>query len=456
MPAVEWPPDIKYARSADGTSIGYAVLSEGTQDVLFARGMGTNLAVDFTEDPGIGRWFDRLADMGRLIAYDQRGAGTSDPVAVNELPTVERVAEDMECVLDAAASEQVAVVVTASLGPAAMLFAATKPERVSALALYGTYARMKVAPDYSAGLSAEILDQFVSSSAHAWGSGAMIRVLAPSRADDSLYRERFARLEKRIISPAQSAILGRMGVEYDARHVLGSISSPTLVIHRTGDRFINVAHGRYLAEHIPGARLLELDGNDHLYYVGDVDAVLDGIEELITGERKAVLPSRVLTTVLFTDLVGSTQLASDLGDERWRVLLDQHDTVARRQLDRFGGRLVKSTGDGLMATFDGSARAVLCACAIRDSVKLLGLDTRAGVHTGEVELRGEDLGGLGVHIAARIAHAAGAGEVWASRTVRDVSAGSGIAFQAQGPRTLKGVSEPWELYRVAAPRPKLS
>lgn len=448
MPAVESSPDINYARSADGTNIGYAVYSEGAQDLLFARGIGTNLAVDFREDPGVVRWFDRLAAIGRLIAYDQRGAGTSDPVAVNDLPTVERVAEDMECVLDAAGSECAALVATTSLGPAAMLLAATKPTRVSSLILYGTYARMKAAPDYPTGLPADVLDRFVSFSAEEWGSGAMLQILAPSHANNAPYRERFARLEKRVISPAQSAILGRIGVEYDVRHVLGSISSPTLVIHRTGDRFVGVGHGRYLAEHIPGARLVELEGDDHFYYTGDVDAVLDPIEEFVTGGRRAPLGTRVLTTVLFTDLVGSTQLACDLGDERWRALLDRHDVVAARQLDRFGGRLVKSTGDGLMATFDGPAKAVLCACAIRDAVQLLGLDARAGVHTGEVELRGEDIGGIGVHIAARIAGEAGAGEVWTSRTVREVSTGSGINFEAQGPRTLKGVGEPWELYRV--------
>jgi len=446
---VEWPPDIQYARSADGTSLGYAVLSDGPRDILFAVGMGTNLAVDMNMAPAGLRWYERLGAMGRVITYDQRGSGVSDPVAVNDLPTVERVAEDMAAVLAAAASERATIVATTSLGPAAMLLAATKPDLVSSLVLYGTYARMRAAPDYPAGVPGEVLDGFVNFSRDAWGTGAMLNLLLPSRADDPGYREAFARAEKLFISPTQSAILGRMGVESDVRHVLGTISAPTLITHRTGDRFVSVAHSRYLAEHIPNAKLVEFEGEDHAPYSGDVDALLDEIEEFVVGERAAPEPGRVLATVLFTDIVNSTGLASEVGDQRWKELLDGHDRVARRQLDRFGGRLVKMTGDGLLATFDGPAKAVLCACAIRDGVKVLGLDTRGGVHTGEVELRGDDIGGIGVNIAARVVDKAGAGEVWASRTVRDLSVGSGITFEPQGAQDLKGVGEPWELYRVA-------
>jgi class 3 adenylate cyclase len=448
MPAVEWHPDIQYARSADGTSLGYAVLSEGSKDILLAIGMGTNLGVDITEEPGVERWYDRLAKIGRLVAYDQRGAGVSDPVAMNDVPTIERIAEDMEAVLDAANVERATIVALTSLGPAAMLLAATRPERVSALVLYGTYARLRAAPDYPAGLPDEVADRFVDFSRTVWGTGAMLEVLAPSRADDPAYRERFAQVEKLMISPTQSAILSRMGIEYDVRPVLGSISAPTLVIHRTGDRFVPVAHGRYLAEHIHGARLLELEGEDHAYNVGDVDSILDAIVEFVTGERSAPPSTRVLATVLFTDIVGSTEAATHFGDQRWRELLDQHDRAGRRQLGRFGGKLVKSTGDGVMATFDGPTKAVLCAAAIRDAVKVLGLDVRAGIHAGEVEVRDSDIGGIAVHIAARIAALAGPGEVVVSRTITDLVAGSGIEFDDLGPRDLKGVQGTWNLYAV--------
>jgi class 3 adenylate cyclase len=299
------------------------------------------------------------------------------------------------------------------------------------------------------GMPDDVLEGFVEFSQQAWGTGEMLALIGPSRANDPAYRAEFSRFEKLSISPRQSAILGRMGIEADVRGVLASITVPTLVVHRRGDRFVDVAHGRYLAEHIPNATLFEVDGEDHAYFMGSVDPILDRIDEFITGELTRAVSTRVLTTVLFTDIVRSTETVAEIGDKRWREILDHHDRTARRQVERFGGKLIQKTGDGLMATFDGPARAVLCAGAIRDAVKVLGLDTRAGVHTGEVELRGEDLGGIAVHIAARIAGEAGAGEVWASRTVRDLTTGSGIEFSPEGPRRLKGVNEPWELYQVS-------
>jgi class 3 adenylate cyclase len=290
----------------------------------------------------------------------------------------------------------------------------------------------------------------VQFSREAWGTGKMLNLIGPSHASDPSYRDLHARAEMRTISPTQSALLGKMGIEADVRHVVGSITAPTLVIHRTGDRFIGVAHGRWLAEKITTATMFELEGDDHAANLGDFEGILDRIDEFITGERPTALPTRILTTVLFTDIVGSTERAADIGDHRWKDLLDQHDRTAARQIERFGGSLVKSTGDGLMATFDAPGRAVLCAAAIRDAVKVLGLDTRAGVHTGEMQIRGDDIGGIGVHIAARISARAGAGEIWASRTVRDLTVGSGIDFQPLGSHELKGVSEPWELYLVGA------
>jgi len=445
---VEWPLDVNYAVSADGTHLGYAVLSEGERDILLAVGMATNLGVALSEVPGLLRFYERLAKAGRLIVYDQRGAGRSDPIPLNDVPPVERRTEDMEAVLDAAHSSEAAVVaITSSCAPA-ILLAATKPGRVASLALYGSYARVRAAPDYPIGLPDELVDSFVQMTAEGWGSGSMLEIIAPSHARDPSTRGWFAQVEKLQVSPAQGAALNRMGADADVRDALTSVRVPTLVVHRRGDQLIDVAHARYVAQHIPGARMIELEGEDHAFF-SDPDAILDEIEEFITGQRGHAVPDRVLTTVLFTDIVGSTDIAREVGDRRWRDVLDQHDRVGRRQLDRFRGRLVKATGDGLMATFDGPATAILCACAIRDGVKVLGLDIRAGVHTGEVEVRGEDIGGIGVHIAARIAGAAGPGRVWTSRTVRDLVIGSGIDFKSMGPRPLKGVGEPWELYEVA-------
>ena len=272
--------------------------------------------------------------------------------------------EDMEAVLDASGSRHCAVVATTSLGPAALLLAATRPDRVSSLVLYGTYARMRHAPDHPIGLPDGVLEDFVKFSTAAWGTGAMMQLIAPSRAKDATEVERFARLEKLVISPSQSAILGRVGVESDVRHVLSSVQTPTLVIHRTGDRMVGVDHGRHLAEHIPSARMLELEGEDHAYYAGEIEPILNEIEQFVTGDRKQVSAARVLKTVLFTDIVDSTRTATEMGDQRWRNLLDHHDRIVLvASLDRFQGRLVNTTGDGLVATFDSPARGVLCAAA---------------------------------------------------------------------------------------------
>jgi len=445
---MDWPPEVRYARSPDGTHLGYAVVSEGDRTILAAIGLGTHLGIDLTEHPAVMHWYDRLAALGQLIVYDQRGAGVSDPVAVNALPSADLVAEDMGAVLDAAGAERAAIVATTSLGPAAMHLAASRPERVSALVLYGTYSRMRAAPDYPWGFADHVLDWFAEFSRDAWGTGAMVELLAPSLVEDVAYRELFARVEKLSISPTQSAILARMGSDYDVRHVLGAVNAPTLVIHRTGDQFVPVAHGRFLAEHIPGARMVEFEGEDHAFYAGDFEALLDEIEEFLTGERSIRPVSRVLATVLFTDIVGSTDAVTRFGDQRWRDLLDRHDAAGRRQIERFGGKLVKTTGDGLLARFEAPTKAVLCAAAVRDAVKAWGLDVRAGVHTGEVELRGDDIGGIGVHIAARVADRAEAGEVWVSRTVRDLATGSGLEFASVGSHALKGVAEDWELFRL--------
>lgn len=448
---MEWHPEIEYARSRDGTNLAYAVLSTGHPDVLWSAGMATNLGLDWTEIPGADTWCDRLAAMGRLIMYDQRGTGLSDPIALNDLPTVERQAEDMTAVLDAAGAEQGAVVLaTTSLGPAAMLLAATEPHRVSSLILYGTYARMIEAPDYPAGVPKEVLARFAEFSAHAWGTGAMLRIMAPSVAHDPDYVAMQNRMEKLSISPAQSGMLSRLGISLDVRHVLGTISVPTLILHRRGDQFVSVEHARYMAEHIPGAKLVEVEGDDHVFSLGDTESLLGPIEEFVTGRRIGSAPTRVLATVVFTDIVDSTRHAAEVGDSRWRQLLDRHDRAVRRQIERFQGRLVNTTGDGSVASFDSPARAVLAAAAIRDAVKLLELDVRAGIHTGEVEVRGENIGGIAVHIASRIQGLAQAGEILVSRTVTELVVGSGIEFRDAGEHELKGVPGRWQVFATVS------
>ncbi len=448
---MDWPPDIQYVQSRDGTTLGYAVVSEGRPDILFALGVGTNLGVDWREDRGVAEWYARLSALGRLIVYDQRGSGVSDPFALNDLPSVERQAEDMAAVLDAAGATTGAVLyASTSLGPAAMLLAATEPDRLSSLVLYGTYARLKQAPDYPHGVPEEVLTRFTEFSSRAWGTGAMLRVIAPSKVDDAAYVAYTTRMEKLSISPAQSGMLARLGIELDVRHVLGAISTPTLVLHRRGDRFVDIEHGRYLAANIPGAKLVELEGDDHAMQAGNVDAILSEIEEFVAGRRIGTAPTRVLATVVFTDIVDSTRLAAELGDSRWRERLDRHDQAVRRQIERFQGRLVHTTGDGSVATFDSPARAVLAAAAIRDAVKVLELDVRAGVHTGEVEVRGDDIGGIAVHIASRIQSLAQPGEVLVSRTVTDLVVGSGIEFRAAGEHGLKGVPGTWALFATVS------
>ncbi|HVV76765.1 MAG TPA: adenylate/guanylate cyclase domain-containing protein [Mycobacteriales bacterium] len=444
---MDWRPDINYARSRDGTNLAYAVVSEGRPDILWATGMATNLGLDWTEIPGVDTWQERLTGMGRLVMYDQRGAGRSDPIALNDLPTVEQQAEDMAAVLDAAGVDREAVVfATTSLGPAAMLLAATEPQRVSSLILYGTYARMIEAPDYPAGVPEELLARFAGFSSRAWGTGAMLRIIAPSVAFDADYVAMQNRMEKLSISPAQSEMLSRLGISLDVRHVLGAISVPTLVLHRRGDQFVSIEHARFLADHIPSAKLVEVEGEDHAFNIGDTESLLGPIEEFVTGRRTGSLPRRVLATVVFTDIVDSTRHAAELGDGNWRQLLDRHDRAVQRQIERFQGRLVNTTGDGSVASFDSPARAVLAAAAIRDAVKILELDIRAGIHTGEVEIRGSDIGGIAVHIASRIQGLAKPGEILVSRTVTDLVVGSGIEFRDTGEHDLKGVPGTWRVF----------
>jgi class 3 adenylate cyclase len=363
-------------------------------------------------------------------------------------PTLEESVDDLAAIMDAAGCERADLVGVSEGGTMAMLMTAGHPDRVNALVLYGTFSRLLRATDYPLGVTEEQLSELVEVSAKGWGEGVGLGAWAPSRRGDADFRRWWARLQRVAASPGMVRNIFALYPQLDIRDVLPAIQVPTLVLHRRDDRMVRFEMGRYLADHIPGAKFVEVDGDDHLFFTGDADTVLDEIEEFLTGVRPLPAVERVLATVLFTDIVDSTKRAVELGDERWKELLGRHDAQVRRQLERFHGREVNTTGDGFLARFDGPARAIRCAMAIRDVLRSLGLEVRAGVHTGEVELRDDDISGIAVHIAARVAAAAGAGEVLVSRIVVDLVAGSGLSFAARGEHALKGVAGEWGLFAV--------
>ncbi len=434
-------PATRYAKSGD-VNIAYQVVGEGPLDLVLVPGFASHVEHAW-EDPSLARFLRRLASFSRLILFDKRGTGLSDRVSVTELPTLEQRMDDVRAVMDAVGAEQAALLGVSEGGPMSTLFAATYPERTTALVAYGAFAgRVGLPP------SPEQVQPFLDAIERNWGQGFGIGLFAPSMANDESCRQWWARYERLALSPGAAVALVRMNMEIDTRHVLPAIRVPTLVLHRAGDRMVSVEQGRYLAEHISKAKYVELPGDDHAPWIGDQDAILDEIEEFLTGVRHGPDPDRVLATVLFTDIVGSTQRAVELGDRRWRDLLDGYYGVAHKELGRFRGREVKTTGDGFLATFDGPARGIRCACAIGDGARQLGIDSRAGLHTGECEVMGEDVGGIAVHIGARVAAEAGAGEVLVSSTVKDLVAGSGISFQDRGIHALKGVPGDWRLFAV--------
>ena len=439
-------PETRYARSGD-VSIAYQVVGDGPLDLIFVSGWVSHLDA-FWGEPSFARFLRRLASFSRLILFDKRGTGLSDRVPVAELPTLEERIDDVRAVLDAVGVERAALLGHSEGGPMCLLYAATFPERTAALVLIGTYARRLVADDYPFGATPEQYEAFLDEIETGWGGPVGLAVRAPSMEHDDRFRAWWSEYLRSSASPGAALALTRMNGEIDVRAVLGTIGVPTLVVHRSGDRSLPVEGARYLAERIRGARLVELPGVDHLPFVGDQIAILDEIEEFLTGVRRGTEIDRVLATVLFTDIVGSTERAIQLGDREWRDLLESHHLLVRRELERWRGTEVATAGDGFFATFDGPARAIHCACAIRDSVRSLGLEIRAGLHTGECEIHGTTVAGVAVHIGARVSGLAGPGEVLVSSTVRDLVAGSGIEFEARGEHELKGVPEQWRLYSV--------
>ena len=439
------PPETRYARSGD-VGIAYQVVGEGSMDLVLAFPFVSHLDL-LWESPALAHFVRRLGSFARVIVFDRRGVGLSDPV--EGAATLEERMDDVRAVMDAAGSERASLLGMSEGATMCMLFAATYPERTSALVLWGAMARSTAAEDYPWAVPREALleanEELVSP---LWGQGATIEIFSPSLADDPAAREFQARFERQAASPMRVRQLFEMFLDTDVRGALPLVQAPTLIMHRRGDRAVNYRAARWLAEQIEGSRYVEFEGEDHFPWVGGSEAPLATIEEFLTGVRPAPAPERVLATVLFTDIVDSTRLASKLGDRRWRSLLEEHQKVVRASLERFGGREVKTTGDGFLAVFDGPTRAVECARAVAEAMPSLSIEVRAGLHTGEVELMEEDVGGIAVHVAARIAALADPSAVLASRTVRDLAAGSGIQFDSVGRQTLKGVAEEWEVYRV--------
>ena len=437
-------PDVRYANSG-GVKIAYQVVGEGPFDLVVIPGFTSHLDLNW-EPPGL-HMTERLASFSRLIYLDKRGTGMSDPVT--DVPTLEERMDDVRAVMDAAGSEQAAFLAFSEGGAMALLFAATYPDRTRALALWGSMARTTHAPDYPFALDRDAyLESAIEWILPYLDSDVLVEIYTPSVADHP-EAQRVARRRQQLgASPAMVSSIFLAYLDVDVRPILGSVQAPTLVLHARGDRVVNVRHGRWLGEHIPGARYVELPGIDHLFLFTDPDVVLDEVEEFLTGVRPVAEPERVLATVMFTDIEGSTARDAELGDRRWRELLDAHHTAVRRELERFRGREVKTTGDGFLATFDGPARAINCGQAIVDATRALGLAVRVGIHSGEIELVGDDVAGIAVNIASRVGALATPGEVLVSETVKGLVAGSGITFTDRGEHELKGVPDRWRLFTV--------
>ena len=444
------PPVTRYAKAGE-LSIAYQVVGEGPFDLLWIPGWVSNVELAW-EEPLLAHFFERLARFSRLILFDKRGTGLSDRLPTDKLPALDERLDDVVAVLDAVGSERAALLSHSEGGNLALLFAATFPDRTIALVTAGIYAKRLWSEDYPWAPTPEEREIEIGRVEHEWGTNMDVAHYAPTVAGDEGFARRLATYFRRSASPGAAAALLRMNTRIDVRSVLPTIRVPTLVLHRVGDRDTNVEEGRWIASRIPGARFVELPGDDHLPCVGDTDGLLDVVEEFLTGVRPApeADADRVLATVLFTDIVGSTERAAALGDRAWARLLEQHHEVVRRELGRFRGREVDTAGDGFLAWFDGPARAVRCALAAAAAVRSLGLELRAGVHTGECELVGDSLRGIAVHTGARIAAEAAPGEVLVSRTVTDLVAGSGLVFEERKDVELKGLTGTWRLYAAAA------
>jgi class 3 adenylate cyclase len=435
----------RYAKSGD-LHIAYAVEGDGPMDLIWIPPWISQVEYLWSE-PSLERVMGRLTQFARVITFDRRGSGLSDPFW--GAPTLEDQMDDVIAVMEAADSERAVIAGTLEGGPMAALFAATYPEKTEALVLYATFARATWAPGYEFAWPAEMRDAAMDMAVQHWGEGHIAAGVAPSQLADPGFMEWAGRLERLAASPSTIRRIFDLIGEFDVRDVLPSIRVPTLVMHRAGDTFIKVDHSRYIASKIPGARYVELEGDENMFSLGDWEGLVGEVEEFLTGTRHEREPDRMLATVLFTDICDSTRRAAEMGDRGWRFLLERHDALFRQALDRHRGREVKRTGDGFLATFDGPARAIRCAASVAEAMGSLGLQIRAGLHTGELEVMDGDLGGLAVHIASRVMGEAGPNEVLVSGTVKDLVVGSGIEFEERGERELRGVPGEWRLYAVS-------
>jgi class 3 adenylate cyclase len=438
-------PAIHYAYAPDGAALAYQVFGEGPIDVLFVLQSLSSIEL-FWEHPQGARFFDRLGRFARVITFDRRGSGLSSrwgaPLSLEEQ------VDDVKAVLDTVGCERAHLFAMLEGGAMAMLFAGTAPDRVASLTMYASFARNTWAEDYPWAHTKEQRSAQGEMFIATWGKGFGLDVWAPSYASDAYMRDWIARLQSRAMAPDEWRRAYSTSFDLDVRPILGSIHVPTLVLHRTDDRAIDVRHSRYLAENLPNARYAEFPGRDNVIFLGDADAILGEVEEFLTGARQAPEPDRILATVLFTDICSSTERAAKLGDRRWREVLTAHHESVRLRVSQYGGREIKTIGDGVLATFDGPARGVRAARGIVDDSAAQGLEVRAGLHTGEVEVIGADVGGMAVHIGARVSSEAAAGEVLVSGTVKDLVVGSGLDFEPRGSRALKGVPGEWALWAV--------
>lgn len=441
-------PDTRYAQRSDGVSIGYQFFGTGPPTLVFCWGWMSHLDLQWT-NAEISEFFERLAGFCQVLVFDKAGVGVSDPIA--HVPTLEERVEDIRTVMDAVGVERAAIFGESEAGPAAAMFAATYPERCEALIIWGSIATGHATDEELAAYGGradevEHLAARLGESIDHWGDGLSADWIMPSMVSPFV-RRGLGTFERSAVSPSMARGLIDHLFRIDVRPALGAISAPTLVLHRRGD-VVPISHGRLLADRIPGARLIELPGADHAFFTQDGDRIISEIAQQLTGQRTALAPKRVLATVLFTDIVGSTQRAAGSGDVAWRRLLDQHDALARREVAARDGRIVKSLGDGMLAMFAGPARAISCAQALESAVGELDIVLRAGIHTGECEARGDDLGGMAVHIGARVAALAGPNEVLVTQTVVDLVVGSGLQFSDRGEHELKGVPGVWRLFEV--------
>ena len=437
-------PETKYAKSGN-VNIAYQVVGNGPIDLVIVMGWVSNVEYSW-EEPSLTNFLTRLSSFSRLIIFDKRGTGLSDRVP--ELPTLEQRMDDVRAVLDAAGSKNAALFGVSEGGPMCALFAATYPERTTALVIYGSYAKRIWDPEYPWAPTPEERQEVYKEVEKGWGGPVGIESLAPSAINDERFRNWWATYLRRSASPGDAVALLKMNTNIDIRNILPAIRVPTLIMHRVDDHDMHIEEGRFMASKIPEAKFIELDGADHLPWAGDYQKLLDEVEIFLTGELKQAESERMLATVLFTDIVGSTTHAIELGDTRWHYLLKSHHDIVRKQLERFKGKEIGTTGDGFLAIFDGPARAIRCACAIRDAVHHLGIEIRAGLHTGECELMGNNVGGIAVHTGARVMSKANNNTVWVSGTVKDLVAGSGIQFESKGRFLLKGIPGEWELLEV--------